>query len=308
MAYFTIPQKYKSPIITAALLRNLCEDWDVKNVKKHLRAGKLRDPDAEERYYELEREFTTLADFCNSAPFNFVIKRTEGLEAYPGGPDLYFDIEKSRIIFDRSNLYWIPSGIKTKTIGVNDFLTILNIDSPLWDKEDWTGENLTLENIMMLENAFSLQIKLWSRVFNTKTRANEYTNIYVGSKFPGRKLNCHIQLESNMCFFIDDNEKYFEKYFICPNERCFYEFRTQKLLDDHLLHCGSERMKVVQQVLGPASDLLEKAKSFGLIPECGFHRHFLFYDIESVLVPSDISTEKTQVQSTHQLVSIAVNR
>ena len=308
MSFFVVPTRYRFPIIVSALLRSRLEEWNLKAVRSSLLRGKFRDSDLEMRYYELEREYISLENFCSRVPFNFVIKQKDGLQTYPGGPDIYFDAEKSRIIFDKNFLYWIPSGIKTKTTGVNEFLTILNIDSPLWDRKDWENEELTIDNIMMLENAFSLQIKLWTRVFDTKTRANDYANIYIGSKFPGRKLNCHIQLESNVCFFIDDDEKYFEKYFICPNNRCFYEFRTQKLLDDHLLHCGNDRVKIVQQVLGPASDLLEKAESFGLIPKCEPHRHFLFYDIESVLVPSDISTEKTKVQSTHQLVSIAVNR
>ena len=130
----------------------------------------------------------------------------------------------------------------------------------------------------------------------------------MGSRYFTKSVMVHFQEETNVFFVIDDEKKYLEKRFRCPNENCFFDFRSQKLFDDHFKLCGKTETKIIQQSMGPSSELFDKAEKHGLIPNCGFNRNFLFFDIESVLPPSDTRTEKTIVSTTHSLVSIAANR
>ena len=125
MSFFTIPKRYKHPIIVAAIVRDAVDIWDSENVRREIFRGKFRDNDNENRYYELEREFVSLENFCIRVPFNFILKNKEGLRRFPEGPDLYFDIDKNRIIFNKSDLYWIPGGIEKKSTTVTDLLNLV---------------------------------------------------------------------------------------------------------------------------------------------------------------------------------------
>ena len=306
MSFFTIPKRYKYPIIVAAIIRDAVDIWELPNARRVFFRSKFRDYENENRYYELEREFVSLENFCTRVPFNVVLKDKDGLRRFPGGPDLYFDIEKNRVIFKKSDLYWIPTGIEKKGTTVVDLLTQAKL--PDREKADWEGQELDFETILDLEDYFQIKIEVWTRYFVESQKKNVYKQYYMGSKYFTDSVIVHFQEETNVFFVIDDDKKYFEKLIRCPNKNCFFDFRNQKLFEDHFKLCGKSETKIIQEAMGPSSELLEKAERHGLVPKCGFNKNFLFFDIESVLPSSDIQTAKTTVSSTHVLVSIAANR
>ena len=309
MSYFSIPtDRYKKPLIAACLIRKRAEVWDIKNVRKQLRGGKLRDPEDEDKYFRFEREYVSLEEFCSSAPFNFTIKTENGILKFPkfDSPEIYFDLVKSRVIFDEADLYWIPGGVEKKYY-VNQLLE--KTPRAQWNPENFEGEKISFDMVERIERSFKVSIKIWSREFCNKTHANFYEEFYCGSHFYEDTIYLHYQKATEMFLIIDNPKKYFEKYFRCKNPKCFFILQSEKLLKHHENLCGATGTKIVQDVLGPTSELLERAEKHGLIPRLiEPNRNFAFFDIESVLPSSNIRTQKTTVHSTHQVVSIAVNR
>ena len=167
---------------------------------------------------------------------------------------------------------------------------------------------MDFETILDLEDYFQIKIEVWTKYFVESLKMNVYKYYYIGSKYFNKSVMVHFQEESNVFFVIDDEKKYLERRIRCPNKNCFFNFRNQKLFDDHFKLCGKTETKIVQETMGPSSELFDKAEKHGLIPKCGFNKNFLFFDIESVLPSSDIQTSNTRVQSLHELVSIAANR
>ena len=62
--YICIPSRYKYGIVVAQILRENTSIWDFKEIKAQLRGGKIRVPDLEDLYFQLERTYTTLENFC----------------------------------------------------------------------------------------------------------------------------------------------------------------------------------------------------------------------------------------------------
>ena len=303
-----IPNRYEHPIIVAFLIREKHAVWNFETAKSEFRRDRLFDNELEELYYHYAQNFTSIADFCSSKEFEFFIKDKDGLQRFSSGPEICFDSIKGRIIFDKIDLYSIPKGVNSKLTQVNDLLTFMNIDSPEWDKSDWEDELLTLENIMMIEELFFIKLEIWTRKFCRREFRVLYENLYVGDKSNSNVATLHYQEESESFIVVENPIQYFDKYFACQTENCFFTFKTQKLLDEHSKLCGKEKVRIVQDELGPSEKLIKKAEERNLIPKCGFNRNFIFFDIESVLPKSQVQTKKTRVLSTHSLVSIAANR
>ena len=306
MGFFTIPSRYRHPIIIAYLLREKLGEWSQQKVRREFTRDRLKDYELEECYFLLEERFTSVADFCSDKSFCFFIKAENGLLTFSDGPPIFFDQTKARIYFQIFHLYSVPQGIKNYFTTVNEILTALKI--PPRSIKDWEEEEMNFETISEIETWFDLKIEVWSRVFCNKQRRILYKTIYTGDIAYSRKVYLHFQRETQTFLLIDDVPTYFEKLFECQTQGCYFTFKTLKLLNEHQKLCVLSEVKVVQEELGPSEKLIEKAEKAKLIPKCGYNRNFIFFDIESVLPSSDTRTEKTEVLSTHQLVSIAVNR
>ena len=307
------PKRYEHPIIIAYLLKIKCSQWDVKSVKKEIYRDRLRDPELEELYFQLAQTYTSAGNFFLDKPYKCIMKTPDGLRSVGDGQEIYVDLIKRRIMFDKMDMYWIPPGMKNKFTEVNQLLKFLNVQSSpqasAWYEDDWENEKLSIDNLFMVEEMFFIQINIWNRKFCKTENRNIYRQIYTGQNCSVSKTALlHFQDETETLFVIEDKEAYFDKYFLCSTEGCFYTFKSQALLDVHLKLCGKETVKIVQEELGFSGKLIKKAEKAGLIPKCGFNRNFVFYDIESVLPRSNCQTERTKVLSTHRLVSIAVNR
>ena len=308
MKTIKIPQRYQHPIIVAALLRSQIDDWTQRGLRNSLPRGKLRDPDLEARYFQLEREFSTLDDFCSRAPFKFIIKIGDTLKTIGEGPDILWDDDKRAVVFEKFNMYPIPKGIKNKHVYVTDFVAEAGLTDRHWDPEEWNGVLLDMEDVPFLESFFRIKIQIWNQTYSVKQNRAIYNQEYIGSIISEKEYYLHHQEKTGYLLMIDEPEKYFDKYFTCANEHCFYTFKSAKQLDQHSQLCGQENTRIVQEELGQSGKLVKKAEDHGLIPKVGYNRNFLFYDIESTLPSSDVCTQRTKVLQTHQLVSIAANR
>ena len=303
-----IPSRYRHPIIVAYLLREKLEEWTPQKIRREILRDRLRDYELEECYFLLEERFKSVADFCSDKSFCFFIKAENGLQIFSDGPPIFFDQTNPRIFFELFNLFSIPRGVKNNLTTVNSILIALEITSEYWVKDDWKNVEMNIETITELEEWFCIKFEVWTREFCTKQMRTLYNQYYSGNQAYTKKCILHFQVETETYLMVEDVQTYFEKLFECKTEGCSYTFKTQKTLDAHEKLCGLTEVKVVQEELGPSRKLIEKAEKEKLIPKCGYNRNFIFFDIESVLPNSDIKTKKTKVLSTHQLVSIAVNR
>ena len=308
MVFSTIPSRYRHPIIVAYLLREKLGEWSPQKIKREIYRDRLKDYELEECYFLLEQRFTSIDDFCKDKNFTFFIKTGDVLQVFSEGPSIFLDQTKARIYFEIFNLYAIPRGIKNFSTTVNEILSSLEISSRYYRKEDWEAEEMNFEILSELEEWFCIKFEVWSREFCTKQRRTLYHQYYTGDIAYLRKCYLHFQKETKTFLLVDDVPTYFEKLFECQTEGCFFTFKTKKVLEDHEKLCGLTEVKVIQEELGPSGKLIEKAEKAKLIPKCGYNRNFIFFDIESVLPSSNTKTQKTDVLSTHQLVSIAVNR
>ena len=308
MKIIKIPQRYQHPMVVAALLRSHVEEWSQRSLRHCLRRGKLRDPDLEARYFQLEREFSTLDDFCSRVPFKFIIKIGDNVKIIGRGPEILWDDDKNSIVFDKFHMYPIPRGIKNKHVYVTDFVAEAGLTDRHWDPTEWDGDLLDMEAVLFLERLFRIKIQIWNQNYSLSEHRAIYDQEYIGSIISEKEYYLHHQEKTGYLLMIDEPEKYFDKYFLCTNENCFYTFRSQKQLDQHTQLCGLDNTRILQEELGQSGKLVKKAEDRGLIPKVGYNRNFLFYDIESTLPSSDVCTQRTKVLQTHQLVSIAANR
>ena len=274
--WIKIPTKYENPIIIAYLLREKCQSWNHENVKREFLRGNIRDSEVVRQYHRLATAFSSIETFCESKSFTFFVRSNTGLHIFSSGPEIFYDETKRRIFFQKTDLYTVPRGIKNKFSEVNQLLSVMNIPTEDWEKSEWENEQLSFENVLVLEEFFRLKIQIWSRTWSEKENRNFYYNHYTGNKAYSKVCQLHYQTETNFLFLIEDKEQYFDKYFACSTEDCFYTFKSKKLLDQHVMHCGKETIKIIQEELGPSGKLIEKAENANL--------------------------------STHSLVSIAVNR
>ena len=170
--------------------------------------------------------------------------------------------------------------------------------------------DLDYDTMRVLETNYQIRFLVWTKGMNPKTDRPFFHLYYTGSRAYTKEVFLHYQCETERFLMITDLEKYFVNYFICQNRRssCYFTFHTRKLRDQHQELCCKEKVKIQQVELGPSGALIEKAEKAGLIPKTHHRRDFLFYDIETVLPKSIVKTTKTSVFSTHEVVSIAVNR
>ena len=301
---FKIPSRYRHPIIIAYLLREKLGEWSPQRIRREFTRDRLKDYELEECYFLLEQRFTSIGDFCQDKNYTFFIKTENDLHVFSEGPPIFFDQTKARIFSEVYNLYSIPRGIKNNFTTVTEILSAMQISS----REDWEDEEMTFETITQLEDWFDLKIEVWSKFLCTVQNRVLYKHYYTGNPANSKTFVLHWQQETETYFMVDDTETYFEKLFQCQTEGCYFTFRSKKHLDLHEKLCGLSEVKVIQEELGPSGKLIEKAEKAKLIPKCEYNRNFIFFDIESVLPNSNITTKKTKVLSTHELVSIAVNR
>ena len=307
MSFLLIPKRYRHPIIVAALFRKYVQ-WNFRDIKAAMRSGKIANWEIEEEYFELERAFSNLQNFCQRIPYKFVIKQCDEVITYSDGPEILFNADKAAIYFDRVNFYYIPPGIKTKSSDYKQTLPQMGIDPGYWFMTYWQNKTLSFENMEHLEELFQIRIRVWSRFESKASKRHIYEKLYNGNRVFDCEKNLHYQPETETFLFIDDKEKYFEKLFQCSTKNCLYTFRTKKLLEAHESLCGQENTVIQQTEYENSRKLLERAENHGLIPKCGVNRNYLFFDIESVLPSSNVRTQKTVVLSSHKLVSLAVNR
>ena len=308
MKSIKIPKIYTNPLVVATLLRENLDEWTQRSLRLSLARGKLRDPELEELYHRIVQNFAGLEQYCSSKPFKYVIKSGDTVKVIGVGPEILWDDDKKSIIFDKFHMYPIPKGINHRHIYVTDFVAAAGLTDRHWDPKEWKDQLLDLESVDFLEQLFGISIQIWEREYSQTKGQDNYSLYYLGSVFSAEEYFLHLQAQTGLLLFIDDPDKYFSKYFICTNENCFFQFRSQQKLDQHSQLCGQETTRIVQEELGLSGKLVKKAEDHGLIPKLGYNRNFLFFDIESTLPRSTVCTQRTKVMTTHELVSIAANR
>ena len=305
---FRIPNRYRYPVILVTLLREKLEEWTVENIRREFHRQKIRDPELEEYYFSIERKVHSSEEYCSLQPYKYILRRNGEINTISEGPEIVFDIDKNRVYANSVEFYPIPKAAKDQITSIGKMLSKINVDLTEEEREIWENAPLTFENLREIEDIFALQIRVWSKKrAGSQVNYNEHCN---GRKFYSQQVFIHLQEETGVLFFISNTEKYFENYFVCSNRSkgCLYQFPSKKKLEDHERSCCNTALKIVQTEYGPTDTLIEKAKAHGLIPEMDYNRNFVFYDIESVLPESQDQSAKTQVLSTHKLVSIAANR
>ena len=305
--------KLNNPLIRGTILRETwSENWSVAKIKKRVTKDKrLKDALSEHRFNILFKKFKSIEDFCEARNFKFIIKTNEGkIKTYSSGPEIIIDESTSRLCFDLSELFWVPKCIDKR---LNTVIDILSKSGLSMNDEDivYFGQNkLKYHDIITLETNYKICFRIWSKSQKTQRNGYDFDLFSIGNTEYKKEIYLHYQEESDSFFLIEKPEKYFAQYFPCKNRPsgCFFTFRTKKLKEEHELLCGSEKLEIRQTEFGPSHTLIEKAESNGLIPKLNFNRDFIFFDIESTLPKSNISTMKTRVLSTHEIVSIAANR
>ena len=194
-----LPKTYRHPIIICSLLREKLEEWNFESVKRELRGNKIRDNDIEVAYYEEEKNFTTLEQFCSNQPFQFFVKTVDGIQTMSEGPAIYFDSQKKQLFFKKFQLYSIPPGIKAKLTTVHEFLTYAEsvdrgTDTDWSMKQDWAPHApLTWEDIQDIEILFFIRIRVWTRSFCKRENRPIYNFSTQGIQLSWRTCACTIK-------------------------------------------------------------------------------------------------------------------
>ena len=94
-------------------------EWNIPNVRKEFRQGKVRDNEIEEDYFRIEQNFKSIEDFCQRPPFKFVVKRENTIKKYSDGPVIFYDDDKKRVCFERAEFYPVPKSIQKRNFKVN---------------------------------------------------------------------------------------------------------------------------------------------------------------------------------------------
>ena len=126
--YFTIPKRYKNPVIILALLREKLREWNESSLKKAFKRGKVHDNEVEEDYYRIEQNFKSIEDFCQRPPFKFVVKQGDEIKVYSDGPEIFYDDNKKRVCFEKVEFFPVPKTIQKRIFKV--------INSLLWKLEN----------------------------------------------------------------------------------------------------------------------------------------------------------------------------
>lgn len=112
--FFTIPKRYKNGIILVALLRNKLREWNTRSLKREFLRGTVSDPEIEDDYYRIEKNFKSIEDFCTRPPFKFFVKNGDEIKVFNDGPEIFYDADKNRVCFHQVELYPVPKSIKKR--------------------------------------------------------------------------------------------------------------------------------------------------------------------------------------------------
>ena len=303
--------KLNNPLLRGTVLRETTRDWSLTKIRKRVSKKILKDALSEHRFKCLLKKFTSIEEFCSNRGYRFIIKTQDGqIKKFSSGPEIIIDESTSRLCFDLSELYWVPKCIDKRLTTVIEIFS--NAGLSLTEEDIvYYGENkLKYDDIITLERNYKVCFRIWSKTQKPHCHGYKYFLFSKGCEEYQKEIFMHYQEESETFFLIQNQDKYFAQYFPCKNRPsgCFFTFRTKKLKEEHELLCGSEKLQILQREFGPSHKLIEKAENNGVIPKLNFNRDFIFFDIESTLPKSDIQTAKTQVLSTHEIVSIAANR
>ena len=117
--FFTIPKRYKNPVIILALLREKLREWNLSSLKKAFLRGKVHDSEVEDDYYRIERNFKSIEDFCQRPPFQFVVKQGGEIKVYSDGPEIFYDDDKKRVCFEKAEFFPLPRMLKKRIFKVS---------------------------------------------------------------------------------------------------------------------------------------------------------------------------------------------
>ena len=230
---------------------------------------------------------------------------------FEGTEEIVFDVQKQRIIFNKVDLFDLPASIKSKP-RIYTMANILSKSGVVLTQEQMTSfaNAAYFEQFYEIEALFNVRLQVWSMSFDSSKNLHQYKHLYRGNRKNKQTILLHHQRETNLFLLIEDSKRYFAHYFPCKNKEkgCHYTFRTAALRTHHEIRCGEENMKIIQTEFAQANKLLDKAVNQSIVERLDSKKDFLFFDIESVLPPSNVQTAKSRVLSSHTLVSIAANR
>ena len=99
--WLQIPTRYQHPEIICYLLKEKVANWNVANLRKEFRGGKLRDPELETSYFQLERTFISNI-FCVESNYRYILKKSGSeVETWGTGEEIYLDLINKRILFNK---------------------------------------------------------------------------------------------------------------------------------------------------------------------------------------------------------------
>ena len=176
--WLKIRNRCEHPTIIAFLLREKLPNFNFEECKREIYRDRLRDPQLEELYFQLAQTYTSDETFFLHRPYKCIMKTPDGLRSIGDGQEIFLDLTKMRIVFDKMNMFWIPPGMKNKWTEVNQLLKFMNVQSSLqgsaWYEDDRENEKLSIDNLFMIEEMFHIQINIWNRKFNKNESRNFY--------------------------------------------------------------------------------------------------------------------------------------
>ena len=179
---------------------------------------------------------------------------------------------------------------KLKRCTIFEALSIhLNENKPaIFYKEKWKSSCIEFSNVKHFNEMFGVSLQLWR--LNFKDHRNSSCLLF-GSGQDKNMLHLHIERKlDDERIFHDETVLWIKdisviSYHPCPKENC--EFVTNRIdeLDQHILAHNADRTKCRQTTFS-FSNIMEDMKAEGIIENTFRQTNAVFWDVESLLLPS----------------------
>ncbi len=158
----------------------------------------------------------------------------------------------------------------------------------IYYKKKWKSSWIDLSNVKQFNEMFGVSLQLWH--LNFKKHRNSSCLLF-GTGRDKNMLNLHIEKKldnerinaDDVVFWIKDPSIIF--YYPCPEENCEFVTNRNDKLDEHVLAHNLDRIKCRQTIFS-FSNIVENMKTEGVIDNTFRQTNAVFWDIESILLPS----------------------
>ena len=222
--------------------------------------------------------------------------------------------EKLTIAFSPLDIYHIPIGLKEPKGTIDDIKSyVTRLDEIIGGTIEPNPLDQEIINFEELEHKFKINFEVWEKHKNDTTDGWDYNMTYKSRNYD-QTIKLHIVTGWGKLMLIKNESKYFATYFQCPNKKfgCYYQSSKKHDIEKHVKICKDPnvlretphcKQKEFGKDLHPINDMIK----LGVITDEPKMDTFIFYDIESLCVKDEKTVGKSEILSTHQLLSIAAN-